>query len=50
MSRADLRKKREETFAVPGVESETIPVVLNSVGNQNVPPVEDGQKLSLIHI
>ena len=41
LSRADLRKKREEPLVVPGVESETIPVVLNSVGVQNVPPMED---------
>ena len=46
LSRADLRKKREESLAVPGVESETIPVVLNSVGDQNVPPVEEDQQPS----
>ena len=44
VSRADLRKKREESFAVPGVESETIPIVLNSVVDQNTPPVRDDQQ------
>ena len=46
VSRADLKKKREESFAAPGVESVTIPVVVNSVRNQIVPPVEDDQQPS----
>ena len=39
-------KKSEESIPVPVVESETIPVVLNSVGDQNVPTVEDDQQPS----
>ena len=44
MSRADLKKKREELIPVPVVESETIPAVLNSVGDQRVSLVEDNQQ------